>query len=306
MYLQDVILRQRDANSGWTSASDGTPEERRYYCQNWRNDVSVVITSAAVMVEWAKFSAYGVPIGLPAGDIDSDFVTDTGDVDAIKTWVAAYDVRADLDLDGDIDATDGTLAEGYEGTTLGWTVLSAANVANRAGYAGYQKDVNLDISHVRNRVLEPHLGRWTRRDPLGYVDGINVYEYTASCSVKWTDPSGLCIRSCIACIAVSGFGAAGCTLACFTAGVFTGGAACWVCLGSYVGAMAWLWPECQACCNCIGCNNPRRRPTPIEHPGIPGVPIWRPSPGDTTMPPGCYDPVRRVYSGLECGRYGNS
>ncbi|MCL4199036.1 MAG: hypothetical protein KJZ69_16220 [Phycisphaerales bacterium] len=173
--------------------------------------------SAAVLVEWGKFTAYGrgpqsrffgigvpLPIGLPAGDrgpqsrfdvigvpFDSDFDTDTGDVDTIKTWVAAYDVRADLDLDGDIDATDGTLAEGYEGWQLGWNELSHSTVANRIGYAGYHKDVNLDISHVRNRVLDPHLGRWTRRDPLGYVDGMSLYEYVASMPTTSDDPHGL-------------------------------------------------------------------------------------------------------------------
>jgi len=139
-----------------------------------------ILTSAGAMVEWAKFSAYGIPIGLPAGDIDSDFITDTADVDAIETWAVAYDVRADLDLDGDVDGDDWTIAQTYEGTQLGWTVLSADTVANRAGYAGYQKAINLDISHVRNRMLEPHLGRWTRRDPLGLVDGLNRYEYVTS------------------------------------------------------------------------------------------------------------------------------
>ncbi len=196
-YIDSVILRQKDSNSGWTSAADGTMEQRRYYCQNWRNDVSVILTSAAVMVEWAKFSAYGIPIGLPAGDIDSDFITDTGDVDAIEIWASSYDVRADLDLDGDIDGDDATLASGYEGWDLGWNVLSHADVANRAGYAGYQKDANLDISHVRNRVLEPHLGRWTRRDPLGYIDGMSLYEYAGSLALTHVDPDGFLYKKVI-------------------------------------------------------------------------------------------------------------
>ncbi len=194
MYLQDVILRQRDANSGWTSAADGTMEERRYPCQNWRNDVSVMLTSAGVMVEWAKYSAYGVPFGLPGADTDSDGDCDATDITQIQTWIdaPAYDVRADVDLDGDVDATDKTLAiNNYQGTTSGWRVLSAASVANRIGYAGYQQDVNLDISHVRNRVLEPHLGRWMRRDPLGYVDGMGLYEYVLSSPTSSTDAPGL-------------------------------------------------------------------------------------------------------------------
>ncbi len=105
---------------------------------------------------------------------------------------------ADLDLDGDIDATDGTHAEGYEGWQLGWNELSHSSVANRLGYAGYQKDVNLDHYHVRNRVLEPHLGRWTRRDPLGYIDGMSLYEYVGGRSQSNTDAAGLASSTCSA------------------------------------------------------------------------------------------------------------
>ena len=193
-YIDSVILRQRDANSGWTSAADGTLEERRYYCQNWRADVSAIITSGGLIVEWAKYSSYGIPFGLPGGDTDSDGDCDATDITQIQTWIdaPAYDVRGDINLDGSVNATDKSLAiNNYQGTTSGWNVLSAAVVANRIGYAGYQQDINLDLDHVRNRVLEPHLGRWTRRDPLGYVDGMGLYEYLSSHPLPANDPNGL-------------------------------------------------------------------------------------------------------------------
>lgn len=37
----------------------------------------------------------------------------------------------------------------------------------------------------------PTLGRWTRPDPAGYVDGPNLYEYVQSRPVDLTDPTGL-------------------------------------------------------------------------------------------------------------------
>ncbi len=59
----------KDANpdgvATWSAASDGTLEERVYYCQNWRGDVSVVVEDEADMVEWVKYSAYDVPFGRP-------------------------------------------------------------------------------------------------------------------------------------------------------------------------------------------------------------------------------------------------
>ncbi|MBK9189248.1 MAG: hypothetical protein IPM33_09870 [Phycisphaerales bacterium] len=71
-YIDGVILRDRDIANAWTSDADSKRTERRYYCQNWRADVSAILTDDGSMVEWVKYSAYGVPFGLPAGDTDSD------------------------------------------------------------------------------------------------------------------------------------------------------------------------------------------------------------------------------------------
>ncbi|MDX2146601.1 MAG: hypothetical protein SFZ23_03685 [Planctomycetota bacterium] len=38
-YIDSVVLRDRDINSGWRAAGDGTLEERLYYCQNYASDV---------------------------------------------------------------------------------------------------------------------------------------------------------------------------------------------------------------------------------------------------------------------------
>jgi len=65
-YIDLVVLRDRDINSGWTSAADGTLEERIYYCQNWHADVVAIVSGAGTsMKEWVKYSAYGVPFGMP-------------------------------------------------------------------------------------------------------------------------------------------------------------------------------------------------------------------------------------------------
>ncbi|MFG0331704.1 MAG: hypothetical protein ACF8PN_17600 [Phycisphaerales bacterium] len=69
-----ILTRDRDDTNGLhpTGSTDGTLEERRYLCQNWRADVVAIVTDTAQMVEWDKYSSYGVPFGLPAGDADSD------------------------------------------------------------------------------------------------------------------------------------------------------------------------------------------------------------------------------------------
>jgi len=63
-YIDLVTLDDRDANAGVTSASDGTLEERRYYCPNWRADVSALVAGNGQRIEWVKYSSYGVTFGL--------------------------------------------------------------------------------------------------------------------------------------------------------------------------------------------------------------------------------------------------
>lgn len=169
--------------------------ERRYYCQNWRADVSALLTDAGSMVEWAKHSSYGVPFALPAGDTDSDGDWDATDSAAIT---GTYDVRKDANLDGVINASDVTHANSITGgyQTLGRGILSSSGVANRKGYAGYEYDPTLEgagkwLYHVRHRVYDADIGRWMRRDPIGYVDGMSLYEYVRSRPVAKRDPAGL-------------------------------------------------------------------------------------------------------------------
>jgi RHS repeat-associated protein len=194
-YIDTVILRDKDANTSWDTESDGTLEERIYYCHNWRSDVVALVTDTGAQVEQVRYSAYGVPFGLRAGDVDSDGDVDSADTNQIQTWIdaSAYDVRGDLDLDGDVDTTDKSTANNNLGK-FGWGVLS--DVGNRKGDAGYELDDALAdayrLYHVRRRVLNADLGRWTRRDPLGYAVGPNLYAYVSANPLVGVDPCGTC------------------------------------------------------------------------------------------------------------------
>ncbi len=199
-YIDSVILRDKEVKAKWSEEATEERGERRYYCQNWRADVSALLTDAGSMVEWAKYSSYGVPFALPTGDTDSDGDWDATDSAAIT---GTYDVRKDANLDGVINASDVTHANSITGgyQTLGRGILSSSGVANRKGYAGYEYDPTLEAAgkhlyHVRHRVYDADVGRWTRRDPLGYVDGMSLYEYVYSRPLIAGDPSGLLSQSC--------------------------------------------------------------------------------------------------------------
>ncbi|MBK9189403.1 MAG: hypothetical protein IPM33_10660 [Phycisphaerales bacterium] len=71
-------------------------------------------------------------------------------------------------------------------------------VGNRRGYAGYEYAPELEgtgaagrhLYHVRHRVYDADVGRWTRRDPLGYVDGMGLYGVCGGMAIGKVDPLG--------------------------------------------------------------------------------------------------------------------
>jgi RHS repeat-associated protein len=211
-YINDVVCRDRDANTAWTSASDGVLEERYFYCPNWRGDVSALVSSGRQLHESGKYSPYGVPNSRPGADTDSDGDCDATDATQIQSWIdaPAYDVRGDVDLDGNVDSADKALAQTAPlvGSSLGWRNLSSPNMGNSRAFAGYSSNAAASTA-VRHRSYEAALGRWHQRDPIAsqlsrqrlsrlsrhnappYHDGLNLLQYCRSTPVSATDPSGL-------------------------------------------------------------------------------------------------------------------
>ncbi len=194
-YIDQVICRYKDANTAWTTASDGTLEERLYYCQNQHADVVAIVGSDGSQKEGDRYSAYGVPFGLPGGDCDSDGNCDSADVTQVQAWIdaPAYDVRGDVDLDGDVDATDkNELQSNLVGALSGRGRLSASNTNQARGLAGATGcDCNpASRLRCRNRILDTGTGSWTQRDPIEFADGPNNYLFLAGTPTVRLDPFG--------------------------------------------------------------------------------------------------------------------
>jgi RHS repeat-associated protein len=220
-YINGVICRKKDADTTWTTATDGVLEETEHYCQNWRGDVVSLVDGGGSMTEWAKYSAYGVPFCLPVGDTGSVGArSQTTDANQIQTWIngSAYDVRGDTNLDGVVNTTDKNYVMSHASATGGRGVLSTATVASRFSFGGAEGDAVLSSMHfqVRNREYDCEHGQWNQRDPIGlrrgplesgfdstnrrspvgairthYEQFINLYEYCTSEPVTAVDPSGL-------------------------------------------------------------------------------------------------------------------
>jgi RHS repeat-associated protein len=223
-YIDSVILRDRDNTTGnllvssgpptmyvshyFAGASDGTLEQRHFYCQNWRADVVVLTDSNGQPAEHVRYTAYGEARSYRNGDMDLDGAITSADYEAWENWLdeeTGYTLLPmDANFDGALNPDDrgymASLEESFPaGVDLGG-VGYVSHFNNRIGYAGYQFDYAAAYNggderggmyHVRHRVYVPESGRWTRRDPLGYHDGMGLYEYVQGQSVIRLDPSGL-------------------------------------------------------------------------------------------------------------------
>ena len=81
-----------------------------------------------------------------------------------------------------------TVAETKTGST--WTFGLTSAYANPYLWTGQRYDPASQTYHFWARTFSPNLGRWLQRDPLGYVDGVNLYEYVRGNPILKTDPMG--------------------------------------------------------------------------------------------------------------------
>lgn len=77
----------------------------------------------------------------------------------------------------------------------GVTVATAGTLANVIGYRGERFDSTLGQYYLRTRFYNPMSGRFSSQDsfspPAGDIDNANLYLYSSSNPVRFTDPSGM-------------------------------------------------------------------------------------------------------------------
>ncbi|NKC13293.1 MAG: hypothetical protein GKR94_14185 [Gammaproteobacteria bacterium] len=82
----------------------------------------------------------------------------------------------------------GTLLGAHQYDAWG-TVVTRSGHLQRFGYTGREADAT-GLLYYRARYYDPGTGRFTQRDPLGFVDGVNQYAYAANNPVMFVDPFG--------------------------------------------------------------------------------------------------------------------
>lgn len=64
-------------------------------------------------------------------------------------------------------------------------------------FTGRYFDAETGLLQYRNRYYDAHLGRFLSQDPLGYADGLNLYEYVGGNPLNAIDPHGYALQAAI-------------------------------------------------------------------------------------------------------------
>lgn len=303
-YVDAVFRRERDA-----ALDGGTLEEVLTYLQNWRGDVVAMVKPDGWVEERARYSAYGRPFNIQAGDYNASGYVSVQDYFDFYADQAAGNANADYNFNGTVsvqDIFDFLSASGYfdpnnvtSGPGSGWDTLSRSDHGNRKGYAGYEflaaplassgsGDVAPGMWQARHRWYRAGTGAWVSRDPV-LIDDYGLYRYAKSRPIVRVDVNGLYSAS-----TRSGTGCNGCN------------------------ASAFPTPPSTIICAGSACSIPRiidivttntldkYLPPPTPPPGtIPGCPEHEP--GSTEGDGWCKEGDHGYHCGLSCYRsYGTN
>jgi len=68
--------------------------------------------------------------------------------------------------------------------------LTTSAIGNRYMYTGREWDEESSIYYYRARMYDPAMGRFLQRDPVGYQDSLNLYQYAGNSPTNAFDPMG--------------------------------------------------------------------------------------------------------------------
>ena len=101
----------------------------------------------------------------------------------------------------EITTEEGSIKERYEYTAFGEPIIIKVNgtieteikesqIKNNYLFTGRRYDKETELYYYRARMYYPKTGKFLQRDPLGFVDSMNLYTYVANNPVNYVDPFG--------------------------------------------------------------------------------------------------------------------
>ncbi len=80
--------------------------------------------------------------------------------------------------------------QSYDYTAFGEEKGPVQAPSNPWRYAGKRFDAELGLSYFGHRYYDANLGRWISTDPVGFIDGTNLYAYVLNNPLGFFDPDG--------------------------------------------------------------------------------------------------------------------
>ncbi|MCP4592281.1 MAG: hypothetical protein GY842_16230 [bacterium] len=194
-----AVLHDDDAPGAGADAAD------YYYLLKDLYTVVGLLNMQGHDVERYTYDAYGgvTVVGTLVADFNFDGVVDIADVLLIPRRFGDPCAHKapffDRDGDGDIGGTDRNMA--LESPPAENEEIPASRLGNPYFFTGRRVDMFPDaavglgdvhqIQYNRARSYDLTHGRWLQRDPAGYMDGMNLYQYLRSRPTFLLDPSGM-------------------------------------------------------------------------------------------------------------------
>jgi RHS repeat-associated protein len=150
-------------------------------------EIDPIVASAVVLLDGATRTWTALPDGYtlkPAGAISA--TTHTLQIGPALIDKAGNSMQEPFTRNITTGATDHIAYERPDPR-----ITPTSTLDNLASFQGHITDPATGLVYMRNRWMDPEMGRFLSPDPLGYRDGPSEYSLTANSPLVWSDPLGL-------------------------------------------------------------------------------------------------------------------